>query len=310
EELRTALYEIISPHTVISYSNLWNAFEVVDQKVNGKVWDIYSDVPSGTPAYEFTFGVDQCGNYSAEGDCFNREHSFPESWFNGASPMYSDLFHIYPTDGWVNNKRANWPYGTVSSPTWTSTNGSKLGPCSAPGCSGTVFEPIDAYKGDLARGYFYMLTRYLPDVDTWPCPMMTAGNFSPWAENLLLSWNELDPVSQKEIDRNNGVYQLQGNRNPYIDNPQWINSIWVSTAGVEEARTDPAQLWYSEQGLNVVLRDVGQGPTLTVLDMTGRTVLTETVRDLRTTVAIDVPAGIYLAALSSPTQRSVLRFVR
>ncbi|MEO8587919.1 MAG: endonuclease [Flavobacteriales bacterium] len=310
EELRTALYNIISPHTVVSYSALWNAFEDIDRKPNSKVWDIYSDVPDGTPAYEFTFGADQCGNYSGEGDCFNREHSFPESWFDALSPMNSDLFHIYPTDGWVNNKRGNFPYGMVTSPTWTSTNGSKVGPCSWPGCSGVVFEPIDVYKGDLARGYFYMLTRYLPNVDTWPCPMMTGGNFTAWAESLLLSWNEQDPVSQKEIDRNNDIYGMQGNRNPYIDNPQWVSSIWESTAAVGEAHAEAAQLWYSEQGLQVVLADAAQTTSLLVMDLTGRELQTTTLRDVRTTVALDAPAGIYFAVLSSPTQRSVLRFVR
>jgi len=71
---------------------------------NGYVWDMYSDVPGGTPAYYFTFGDDQCGNYSGEGDCYNREHSFPKSWYGDVLPMNTDLFHLYPTDGWVNQK--------------------------------------------------------------------------------------------------------------------------------------------------------------------------------------------------------------
>ena len=310
EDLRTALYNIISPHTVILYTNLWDAFGAVDRKPNNKVWDIYSDVPSGTPAYEFTFISDQCGTYDEEGDCFNREHSFPTSWYNDVPPMDSDLFHIYPTDGWVNQKRASWPYGMVTSPTWTSTNGGKLGPCVWPGCSGTVFEPIDAYKGDLARGYFYMLTRYLPNVDTWPCPMMTGGNFSPWAESLLLSWHEADPVSQKEIDRNNGAYLLQANRNPYIDNPQWVHSIWGPTADVGEANAHAAQLWYSEESIHVMHSDAARPATLVVMDMTGRALLTRTLQGTSAIVQVGFPAGVYLAVLATGTQRSVLRFLR
>ncbi len=94
QELRVALYNIIKTNvTSISYSELWDAYPRTDKKSNGKVWDIYSDIPNGTPPYEFTFITDQCGNYSGEGDCYNREHTVPASWFNDASPMYSDLFH-------------------------------------------------------------------------------------------------------------------------------------------------------------------------------------------------------------------------
>lgn len=309
EALRTALYEIISPHTVIMYTDLWDAFGMTDRKPNDKVWDIYSDVPSGTPAYEFTFVTDQCGTYNEEGDCFNREHSYPSSWFDDGSPMESDLFHIYPTDGWVNQKRASWPYGEVTSPTWTSTNGCRLGPCDWPGCSGTVFEPIDEYKGDLARGYFYMLTRYLPNSDTWPCPMMSGGNFSPWAESLLLAWHTQDPVSQKEIDRNNDVYGLQDNRNPYIDNPQWVYSIWGPTAGVDEPAPAPAQIWTDEQGLHVVLTEpIGAG-SLQVMDLTGRRIIDTTIGSAMSTVQLSASGGIYVAVLITPNGRSVLRFL-
>jgi len=152
-ELRTALYNIVKSHNALDYSALWNAYTLTDKMPSGKVWDMYSDQPGGTAAYYFTFGTNQCGSYTQEGSCYNREHTVPQSWFGDASPMKTDLFHVYPTDGWVNNKRGNFPYGEVSSPSWTSTNGSKLGPCSYPGYTSTVFEPIDAYKGDLARGF-------------------------------------------------------------------------------------------------------------------------------------------------------------
>ncbi|MBK8499285.1 MAG: endonuclease [Flavobacteriales bacterium] len=231
EPLRAALYDIISPHVVIQYSNLWSAFYRTDRKPDNTVWDIYSDVPSGSAAYAYQFVSDQCGTYNSEGDCFNREHSFPVSWFNDVPPMNSDLFHIYPTDAWVNQARGNWPYGTVTSPDFTSTNGSKRGPCSWPGCSGTVFEPIDAYKGDLARGYFYMLTRYMNESVSWPAPIMTGGQLFSWTESLLVAWHTQDPVSAKEIARNDSAFILQGNRNPYIDNPMWVYSIWGPQAG-------------------------------------------------------------------------------
>ncbi|MCF8429336.1 MAG: endonuclease, partial [Bacteroidia bacterium] len=126
-ELKTALYNKISAHTVISYSGLWNTYATTDYFYNGKVWDIYSTNICGITPYDFTFGTNQCGNYSKESDCYNREHSFPQSWFGSASPMGSDMFHIYPTDGKVNGERSNYPYGEVSSATFTSLQGGKLG---------------------------------------------------------------------------------------------------------------------------------------------------------------------------------------
>ncbi len=122
---------------------------------------MYSDNPGGTVPYTYNLtDADQCGNYGGEGDCYNREHSWPKSWSDEDAPMYSDLFHLYPTDGYVNGRRSNYPFGDVGSASWTSMNGSKVGSCSYPGYSGTVFEPIYEYKGDFARSYFYMTVRY------------------------------------------------------------------------------------------------------------------------------------------------------
>ena len=131
--LKTQLYNIIKNHTARTYDNLWTDFQTTDKKTDGKVWDIYTDIPAGTPVYIFSFINDQCGNYTNEGDCYNREHSFPKSWFNEGTPMYTDLFHLYPTDGKVNGMRGNYPYGKVGTATYTSSNGSKLGNCAYSG---------------------------------------------------------------------------------------------------------------------------------------------------------------------------------
>ena len=225
-----ALHHIIKDHTALSYSALWGAMYYTDRKSNGEVWDMYSDRPGSTPAYTYTFFDDQCGNYSGEGSCYNREHSFPKSWFSDASPMYTDIFHLYPTDGYVNGQRGNLPFGEVSNPTWTSTNGSKKGPCSYPGYSGTVFEPIDEYKGDFARTYFYMATRYYDQMYSWSNVVNNGTRhpaFEEWVVNLLLEWHTNDPVSEKEINRNNVIYEsYQHNRNPFIDHPEYASLIW------------------------------------------------------------------------------------
>jgi endonuclease I len=227
EPLRAALHGIIDNHDVISYTALWTAFYTTDDKPNGKVWDMYSDVPGGTPPYEYTFGVDQGGSAGTEGTGYNREHSWPSSWYGAVAPMYTDVFMVYPTDNEVNNRRGNYPFGEVDAPTWTSLNGCRLGPCAYPGYGGTVFEPIDEYKGDFARSYFYMTTRYLGEDAGWPGSDMTSGAvLLPWAEALLLEWNAADPVSAKELDRNEAIYAIQNNRNPYIDRPDFVAKVF------------------------------------------------------------------------------------
>ncbi len=236
--LKTQLFSIIKNPNVDSYNGLWSDFDETDldsyYENDGTILDIYSENPNGSDPYNYTYPSGQCGSYSGEGSCYNREHSFPKSWFNDAAPMYSDLFHIYPTDGKVNGQRSNYPYGEVSSPTWTSMNGSKLGPCSYPGYTGTVFEPIDEFKGDLARTYFYMTTCYEDKISGWNSAVLS-GNSYPgyvnWFLDMLLEWNEQDPVSQKEIDRNNAIYNVQGNRNPYIDHPEWVCAVFGGSCG-------------------------------------------------------------------------------
>ena len=236
DALRGVLHGIIDDHTAYSYDYAWTAFYTTDDKPNGHVWDIYSDIPGGTPPYEYTFGVDEGGIGGAEGLGYTREHSWPKSWFGGSvPPMYSDLFALYPCDAHVNGNRGVDPYGEVSNPVWVSLNGSKRGPCSYPGYTGSVFEPIDGYKGDLARTYFYMATRYFSEDAGWPgSPMTDGADLLPWAVHMLLEWHQQDPVSQKEIDRNSTIFGLQMNRNPFIDHPEFAQRVFGDISGVGE----------------------------------------------------------------------------
>jgi Endonuclease I/Lamin Tail Domain/FlgD Ig-like domain len=235
EPLRLALHNIIDNHYVISYSGLYAAYYTTDDKPNGKVWDMYSDVPGGTPPYEYTFGVDEGGDAGAEGTGYNREHSFPSSWYGGSGTPYTDVYMVYPTDNRVNNMRSNYPFGETDAADWTSLNGSKRGPCSYPGYTGTIFEPIDEYKGDFARTYFYMSTRYYTEDGSWPgSPMVDGSQLLPWAENLLLEWHAADPVSTKEIERNDAAYGIQSNRNPFIDRPDFVLKMFRPASPVPQ----------------------------------------------------------------------------
>jgi endonuclease I len=249
-ELKTALYNIIKNHHDQGYSALWTFYLTGDLlpanltnsgNSTNKIWDIYSYNPNGNNPYEYNAGSDQCGNYSGEGSCYNREHTFPKSWFNNAAPMKNDVVHILPTDGYTNGRRSNWPYSEVGGATWTSQNGSKLGSSNVSGYSGTAFEPIDEFKGDLARVYFYMATRYENEIGSWENNSSNADAvldgtndhvFEDWYLNLMVKWSNEDPVSQKEIDRNNKIYDFQQNRNPFVDHPEYITLIWVDPSAV------------------------------------------------------------------------------
>lgn len=233
--LKTKLSQIItSGHQTKSYDNLYNGYPSTDSdnyyEKDGSVLDMYSENPTGADPYVYQHGVKKCGNYNKEGDCYNREHIVPQSFFGSASPMVSDIHHIPPTDGKVNGMRSNYPFGVVTSPTFTSRNGSKLGNNTTAGYSGVVFEPIDAFKGDIARMVFYFVTRYESKLSSFSTGNMLGGSAYPglqnWELQVLLAWNAADPVSQREIDRNNAAYAYQGNRNPYIDNPSFVNLVW------------------------------------------------------------------------------------
>lgn len=234
-ELKTALHNIIKGHTDKGYSGLWETYATSDTIIiggNTYIYDIYSIRADRTANYFYTVGTDQCGNYKEEGDCYNREHIVPQSWFSKKAPMVSDAHHITPTDGKVNGIRADFPHAEVVSATTTTSNGSRLGSCATEGYTGTVFEPIDEFKGDIARMYLYMATRYEDNISTWTGEVMDGTAFpayKPWYIDMLLRWHKQDAVSDKERWRNEAIYACQGNRNPFIDRPEFALYIWDST---------------------------------------------------------------------------------
>lgn len=255
-ELKTALFQIISPHEVQSYTpGVWNAINTYDIRPDGCVWDIYSGISNFTPVTDQDKGeeIDQ------EGVVYNREHAMPKSWFNEDKtdtqyPMYTDLHHLFPTDRSVNSMRSNYPYGELDkslNPTKQSAGGfSKFGICD-PAIGYTVvngkarvFEPNDEYKGDIARVYFYMATCYESykngsgkerSPKNWKSDMLTSDVypfFTDWALKMLLRWAAQDPISEKEIKRNEGIYGIQKNRNPFVDYPGLEQYIWGSYVDV------------------------------------------------------------------------------
>lgn len=249
--LKTQLKDIITNgHQDHGYGGLWTGYQTTDRDYyyenDGTILDIYSERPTAADPYNFTYSTNQCGSYGNEGDCYNREHIVPQSLFNEASPMKNDIHFIRATDGYVNNIRGSFPFGNVGVTNYISNNGSKRGSSVSAGYGGTVFEPIDEFKGDVARMIFYFVTRYENQLSTFSSGNMLGNSAYPglqtWELNQLLAWHNLDPVSPAEIGRNNASYTYQGNRNPYIDNPNYVNLVWGTPTTDTQAPTTPTNL--------------------------------------------------------------------
>ena len=233
-------------YSSIGYNGLWTAYATTDvYPGTTKIWDMYGEC-------DFTYNNDKCGSYSNVCDCYNREHSIPQSWWGGGtSGIGCDIFHLVPTDGKINGVRSNDEFGEVNG--GTDLKGNKSGTAGSWSTdkktiassagevingSGHVFEPKAQYKGDFARGYMGTIIK-------WHQANLTTGNnffsgiydaahyfgFTKKAVVLMMKWHREDPVSQKEIDRNNGIQKTQGNRNPFIDYPYLAEYIWSEHAG-------------------------------------------------------------------------------
>lgn len=257
--LRLALQDVIDGHTVVSYGDLGILMQYSDTEgADGStVVDIYTNC-------NFTCsGAITWISSGAVGAGLNREHTVPQSWFDKKSPMVSDAFHIYPTDTKANNNRSSYLYGEFSGAgtSYSSNKCAETGKLSTgtdnsiasytynnqtnsptETWNGKVYEPEDEYKGDLARSYFYMATRYASGSEMANCSNWSGGAFgsarnglSAYTAELMLKWHRLDPVSEKELIRNEVIYgnptynkssKKQGNRNPFIDYPELVEYIW------------------------------------------------------------------------------------
>jgi len=253
------------------YDSVWLAYKYTDLRPDGYIWEIYSDCvfEYEKDRTSTTSQTGECKGYNREhamcqswfGTTSLAGKEMSSSKKNSPG---SDIFHIYPTAFGMNSRRGNRPYGEVSQSNYTSGNGSKYGTSvssvsvvnSVAGTyvegsinmSTNVFEPADEYKGDIARSYFGTMVKWAGewafnkaeegrvifdatiDADTHYGPENNYG-FTDYGLALMLSWHRQDPVSQKEVDRNNGIQKTQGNRNPFIDYPYLAEFIWGEMSG-------------------------------------------------------------------------------
>jgi len=226
-ELKTALYHIIKDMNAVGYNNLWQYFPQTDMRPDSTVWDMYSNTIYHFDGTNPVLGMD-------------REHSLPKSWWGGTqNNAYSDLYNLYPSDRTANSTAKNSYTMAVIDSTVTFDNGVVKGGFSRLDGGFKAWEPGDEYKGDFARIYMYMVTcyEYFSTQDMWVQGYVakqfvnstnTYPVFNDWTTQMLLQWNAQDPVSTKELNRNEKVYQIQGNRNPFIDCPILAEYIWGS----------------------------------------------------------------------------------
>jgi endonuclease I len=224
QALVSALHtKLARDHVRVSYDELYDAYATVDADRGGcaDIFDFYSD-RCWSPR-------DACGEYQEEGDCFNREHLWPKSWWGGSeSPdQHQDLISVLPTDGFVNNVRGNLPFGEVGAADYTSGNGSRRGSCSVAGAPSDAdcFEPTDTLKGDFARIYFYQAVRYEGEFGCCSELAVSGADIKAWQETMLREWHADDPVDAAERERNERVFSLQHTKNPFVELPQLVDHI-------------------------------------------------------------------------------------
>jgi len=222
-ELKTAFHTIIRKATMLDYGSgarhTWSGFYQTDRFNGNQVRDRYS------------YGVFYFPNdHVSAASGMNIEHSFPKSWWGGdKNQAYKDLFNLMPCEISINTAKSNFAMGVVTSVS-TDNGCTKVGKGSAGNRTANLWEPSDEWKGDFARSYFYMVTAYsdlvwtgegltMLEKDEWP-------TLQRWAYELFLKWNRQDPVDDIERQRNEVVYGIQGNRNPFVDFPNLPEYIW------------------------------------------------------------------------------------
>ena len=258
---------MIQPETVLDYGGkgegyTWSGFAVTDRMPDGEsVRDRYSDIARTFNGLEAVPGM-------------NIEHVFANSWWgHTVNEAYCDLFNLFPSDASANGRKSNNPMGVVDGEASFDNGVTRVGRSSSYRADSliTVWEPADQWKGDFARTFFYMATCYEDLQDEWQTKegllVVQPDRYPtlrPWVSSLLLEWNEADPVDDIERDRNEAVYGIQGNRNPFVDYPQLAAYIWGDStehAFYTDKNATEAELFVPEadESLDYGLQAVSKG---------------------------------------------------
>lgn len=303
EELKTTLSNLLKQHTVIPYGYRYSNgegrtfvyLEKIDLREDGTISDMYSNVK------RYFKG----GGNSVSG--INIEHCLPKSWWGGTEvDAYFDLHHLSPSDASANQEKSNFILGKAENP-YTFSNGvsttgyafiKELGP------KQMVYEPADEYKGDFARIYFYMSTCYQDYIWTGTAGAMLRSENYPtlreWAKEMLLQWHRQDPVSEKEIKRNDGVYTYQHNRNPFVDMPELAEYIWGNYNDQPYFKNGyiKPRVWVANRSLHI--ESPLEDAVLHVMDFSGRICQVSKIRNgVDNIIPLNKSDGVYIISIKS-----------
>lgn len=345
---KSSLYRLISSNTnFLSYGSVDNNYNRSDLKPAESgggfvIVDRYSsENPSGLDSCNYRYPTGFCGsgpNPTTQCDCYQKEHVFPSSWFGGTSMYlyYTDMHFIWPADGWTNFKKGNIPLGYVNSPNYTSYNGAKVGTSNSSLNYGyntsLVFEPNDAFKGDFARAYLFFITKYqdsLPSlIGRSTSGYVLDGNkypgFDSWILKLCVKWHKIDPPSDFERNRNDSVFAIQNNRNPYIDYPNWVEKVFgidgnsgaCVASAIRNNKSIEFSLYPNPVSDDVVHLNTGTPITedaiIEVTDILGRKLITQKINNSSATDinVSNLVKGIYLLNLFYKDTNNVSTFIK
>ena len=318
--LKTQLFNIIKNQTDLGYSGLWVTYQTSDRDVftgtgyenDNTIYDMYTENPTGSAGEcGFIYGTDQDTGSGGGSECdvYNREHIVPQSIFSQAAPMRHDAHFVTPTDKKVNGDRGDNPHGNVAVVSSTTNNGGKHGSSAIAGYTGQVFEPNNAFKGDIARMYFYFATRYEDQLASWSYPMFNGTSnqvFTNSFLNMLITWHNNDPVSVFEITRNNAIYARQNNRNPFIDHPEYvcqIYSVQCAALSSESFALENAISIYPNPAINneVTITSETELKSIILYNING-----QIIQEIKNPTRVDnsykvnnLPSGFYLVQMAS-----------
>ena len=316
EQLKEALYQIISNHTVFPYTSsstdTWDILQLSDQdpQNHDNMILVYTG-RSQDKGYR-----DGSGNYSqyengngTQNNSWNREHVWPKShgFPDEDDNAYTDVHNLKPSDRSVNSSRGTKDYDYGGSQHSEATD------CLTDSDS---WEPSDSVKGDIARILFYMVVRYDPGYDhnnnSFDLELVdytTPGNNDPILGKLssLIQWHFDDPVDDFEINRNEVIFGFQQNRNPFIDHPNLVNFLWGENIGqswnenlsVNNFNLDEDLIIFPNPSNGVLnFTNTIQNGKIEIISLTGQKILEKNVAKINS-FRFDIDSGVYLLKISN-----------
>lgn len=295
EELKEALYQIIKDHIDYPYtSSSTDTWDILKES------DRDPDNPDNVILIYTVWSVNAAQEYN-NGDGWNREHIWAKShgFPSETQDAYRDAHHLRPCDITVNSARGTKDFDNGGEPHPVATE------CYTDADS---WEPRDAVKGDVARMMFYMATRYEgenEDPDLELVDYTGTDTDTPFFGKLstLMEWNEEDPVDEFERNRNEVVYSYQGNRNPFVDHPDFVNAIYnSSTTSILDIVSNENIKIYPNPVSQTLILETPEDYSIEIYSILGELILSTTQKQI---AVQHFTKGVYFVVIKNPSGQTV-----